>query len=157
MAAEVLYRSVLDTPIGPLTLLVSARGARAIHFGELPGPPAALDSPRHTAALARQLREYFRGQRRQFDLPLDWQGTPFQQKVWRALLRVPYGATASYADIARAIRQPRACRAVGGANRRNPLPIVVPCHRILGSDGSLTGYAGPTRLDIKAALLALEK
>lgn len=148
---------MLATPVGPLTLLVSERGARSIQFGVAPPPPGAVDSESRTAPLARQLREYFEGRRRDFDVPLDWQGTAFQQKVWRALLRVPYGTTASYADIARAIRQPRAFRAVGGANRRNPLPIVVPCHRILGSDGSLTGYSGPTRLDIKSHLLALEK
>ena len=157
MQPDPLYRSVLDSPFGPLTLLVSERGARAIHFGALAGPPGTSDSERHTAALARQLREYFRGKRREFDLPLDWQGTSFQQQVWRALLHIPYGQTASYADVARAIRHPRAFRAVGGANRRNPLPILVPCHRVLGSDGSLTGYSGPTRLDIKAGLLALEQ
>lgn len=157
MQPESLFRSVLDSPFGPVTLLVSERGARAIHFGTLPGPPGTRDSERHTVALARQLREYFRGQRREFDIPLDWRGTTFQQEVWRALLCIPYGQTASYADIARTIRHPRAFRAVGGANRRNPLPIVVPCHRVIGSDGSLTGYSGPTRLDIKAGLLALEK
>ncbi|MGH9393744.1 MAG: methylated-DNA--[protein]-cysteine S-methyltransferase [Terriglobales bacterium] len=156
MPAAPLYRSLLDSPLGPLTLVVSAKGARAIRFGS--SPAAGEDENRaRTAPLARQLDQYFAGRRRKFDLELDWSGTtPFRQKVWRALMRVPYGATASYADIARAIRQPLAFRAVGQANRSNPLPIVVPCHRVLGADGSLTGYSGPTRLDLKAQLLALE-
>ncbi|MGH9468035.1 MAG: methylated-DNA--[protein]-cysteine S-methyltransferase [Terriglobales bacterium] len=89
-------------------------------------------------------------------MKLDWQGTEFQQSVWRALLRIPYGKTVSYGQIARRIGKPNAFRAVGGANRANAIPIIVPCHRVLGSDGSLTGYSGPTRLDIKAQLLSLE-
>lgn len=152
-----LYRSVVDSPLGPLTLLVSERGIRAIHFGDQPGPAGAEESVARTRALASQLREYFRGRRQSFDLELDWEGTPFQKRVWSALLRIPYGTTASYADIARQVRKPQAFRAVGGANRRNPLPIVVPCHRVVGSDGSLTGYAGKTGLDKKAYLLNLER
>lgn len=151
-----LYRSVLDSPIGPLTLVVSERGARAIYFGDVPGPAGTLESAARTRALARQLREYFQGKRNKFEVDLDWEGTPFQKRVWSALLQIPYGATASYADIARKVRRPQAFRAVGGANRRNPLPIVVPCHRVVGSDGSLTGYAGMTGLDKKAFLLKLE-
>lgn len=147
----------MESPLGPLTLLVSARGVRAIHYGDVPGPAGAVDSDRPARPLAQQLNEYFRGRRRDFNLPLDLQGTPFQQKVWRALLRIPYGKTASYADIARAIRRPHAFRAVGGANRRNPLPIVVPCHRVIGSDGALVGYGGRSGLGIKAQLLALEQ
>lgn len=152
-----LYRSVVDSPLGPLTLLVSERGARAIHFGNVAGPEAAQEAEARCRGLARQLREYFQRRRRTFDLELDWEGTPFQQRVWSALLRIPYGATASYADVARQVRKPQAFRAVGGANRRNPLPIVVPCHRVVGSDGSLTGYAGTTGLDKKAFLLDLEQ
>ncbi|MGH9484085.1 MAG: methylated-DNA--[protein]-cysteine S-methyltransferase [Terriglobales bacterium] len=153
---DALYRSVMDSPVGPLTLVVSARGVREIHFGDVPAAAPAADSTRQTAAVARQLREYFAGRRTGFDLALDWHGTEFQQAVWRALMRIPYGKTVSYADIARKVGKPKAFRAVGGANRRNPIPIIVPCHRVLGSDGSLTGYSGPTRLDIKAHLLALE-
>ncbi|MGH9475346.1 MAG: methylated-DNA--[protein]-cysteine S-methyltransferase [Terriglobales bacterium] len=150
-----LYRSVVDSPLGQLTLVVSDRGVRAIHFGVVP-ESGAIEAPAKTAALARQLRQYFAGRRQRFDLPLDWRGTGFQQSVWRALLRIPYGKTATYGDIARKVGKPQAFRAVGGANRRNSIPIVVPCHRVLGSDGSLTGYSGPTRLDLKAQLLALE-
>jgi len=142
--------------LGPLTLVVSDRGARSISFGNI-AVPGAGENAAKTAKLARQLDQYFAGKRREFELELDWSGTtPFRQKVWRALQRVPYGKTASYGDIARAIRQPQAFRAVGQANRANPLPIVVPCHRVLGSDGSLTGYSGTRRLDLKAQLLALE-
>lgn len=151
-----LYRGVVESPLGPLTLLVSGRGVRSILFGDRPGPAEAAESETGVRTVARQLREYFQRRRRTFDLELDWEGTPFQQRVWSALLRIPYGETASYADIARQVRKPRAFRAVGGANRRNPLAIVVPCHRVLGSDGSLTGYAGTTGLDKKAFLLRLE-
>ena len=103
---------------------------------------------------ARQLREYFSGQRQQFDLPLAPGGTAFQRQVWTALTRIPYGEVASYGDIARDIGKPSAARAVGAANGRNPLPIIVPCHRIIGSNGKLTGFAGG--LQAKRALLTLE-
>lgn len=145
----------MDSPVGPLTLVMSERGVRTISFGNV-AVPGAIAAPAKTAALVRQLKAYFSGRRQRFDLKLDWRGTVFQQAVWRALLRIPYGKTVTYADIARKVGKPRAFRAVGGANRRNPIPIVVPCHRVLGSDGSLTGYSGPTRLDIKAQLLELE-
>ena len=148
---------MVDSPLGPLTLLVSAKGVRAILFGDVKGPAGARDAEAPTAALARQLEEYFRHERSSFDLPLDLEGTPFQRRVWAALCAVPYGATASYAGIARAIGQPTACRAVGGANRRNPVPILVPCHRVVGADGSLTGYAGRGGLAMKATLLELER
>lgn len=157
MAEEALYRSVIRTPLGPLTLLVSPRGARAIWFGDVPGPTGAQDSKAKTALLARQLEEYFAGRRQRFDIALDPQGTPFQKKVWRALLGIPYGTTASYQQVARKVGQPQAFRAVGGANRRNPLPIVVPCHRVIGADGSLVGYSGTTGLPQKAFLLDLER
>lgn len=103
---------------------------------------------------ARQLEEYFAGKRTIFDLPLAPQGTPFQQDVWHALCTVPYGKTASYGQIAARIGRPKACRAVGMANHTNPIPIFIPCHRIIGANGNLTGYGGG--LDIKRALLALE-
>ncbi|MCH5276466.1 MAG: methylated-DNA--[protein]-cysteine S-methyltransferase [Desulfovibrionaceae bacterium] len=102
-----------------------------------------------------QLREYFAGRLRDFDLPLAPRGTEFQRLVWRALRAIPYGETRSYGQTARAIGRPRACRAVGLANNRNPIAIIVPCHRVIGADGSLTGYAAG--LPVKAALLALEK
>jgi methylated-DNA-[protein]-cysteine S-methyltransferase len=102
----------------------------------------------------RQLAEYFRGKRRDFDLPLAPRGTPFEMRVWAALRKVRYGATVSYGDLARRIGKPSAARAVGAAMGRNPLPIVIPCHRVIGADGSLTGFGGG--LTIKEALLALE-
>jgi len=106
------------------------------------------------ADVAAQLHEYFRGERRDFDLPLAPRGTEFQQDVWRALQRIPYGATRSYSDIAREIGRPAAVRAVGAANGANPIPIVIPCHRVVGSNGSLTGFGGG--IETKRWLLALE-
>ena len=110
--------------------------------------PAALDFARV------QLQEYFAGVRQTFDLPLHPMGTPFQLTVWRELARIPYGATISYGELARRIGQPQAMRAVGAANGRNPLPIVLPCHRVIGADGSLTGFGGG--LPTKRFLLAME-
>ena len=101
-----------------------------------------------------QIIEYLGGQRREFDLPLDLRGTEFQRRVWSAVAGIPYGETRTYTDIARAIGKPKAVRAVGAANGANPLPLVVPCHRVLGSDGSLTGYGGG--LDVKQKLLEME-
>ncbi len=103
----------------------------------------------------RQLQEYFDGTRQRFDLPLHPAGTPFQQQVWRALLQIPYGQTQSYGTVAQRIGHPRACRAVGGANHVNPIAIVVPCHRVIGADGSLGGYSAG--LEKKRFLLHLEK
>jgi methylated-DNA-[protein]-cysteine S-methyltransferase len=105
--------------------------------------------------IGRQLREYFCGERETFDVKLEMTGTPFERRVWRELCKIPYGKTASYGEIAKRIGQPTACRAVGLANGRNPVPIIVPCHRVIGSDGSLTGYGGG--LDTKRWLLALER
>ena len=99
--------------------------------------------------------EYFAGKRQQFDLPLRPEGTPFRQQVWQALLSIPYGQTRSYRDIAASVGAPRAVRAVGGANHHNPISIIIPCHRVIGADGSLRGYGGGTA--IKTALLALER
>lgn len=102
-----------------------------------------------------QLRSYFEGRLRRFDLPLVLSGTPFQKRVWMALAEIPYGETISYAELAERVGNPRAVRAVGAANGRNPLPIVLPCHRVIGKDGQLRGYAGG--VDVKAALLELER
>lgn len=151
-----------DTPIGTLTLAADADGLRHIEFqdnrhpvdreGWIPGASgAAADVLRATR---EQLREYFEGRRQAFDLPLLPQGTAFQMDVWETLATIPWGATWSYRDLARAIGKPEAVRAVGAANGRNPLPIVLPCHRVIGADGSLTGFGGG--LPIKAALLRLE-
>ena len=108
----------------------------------------------HNEALASELDEYFAGRIRRFTVPLDLRGTPFQRQVWQELRRIPYGATRTYGQVARALGRPSIARAVGQANRRNPIAIVVPCHRVIGTDGKLTGYAGG--LDRKRALLDLE-
>jgi methylated-DNA-[protein]-cysteine S-methyltransferase len=117
------------------------------------GEPASSDDPLLVEA-ADQLRAYFAGELREFDLPLAPRGTAFQRRVWDAVSAIPFGATASYAEIAAVIGTPSACRAVGAANGRNPLPVIVPCHRVVGSTGALTGYGGG--LERKRALLDLE-
>ena len=141
---------------GPrLRLVASDAGLRVIEFHF---PEAAVgvrnDENGLLVEAVRQLRAYFAGERREFRLPLDPQGTDFQRQVWRELESIPYGQTRSYSQIAAAIGAPRAVRAVGAANGANPLPIVVPCHRVIGSDGRLTGYGGG--LALKKRLLELE-
>lgn len=145
----------LQTPIGVLRLECADGHLTRIEFehqysdaGAPTGGDAVLEE------CARQLSDYFAGRRRTFSLPLAPGGTAFQQAVWRALREIPYGESRSYRDIARAIGNPAAVRAVGAANGRNPLPIVVPCHRVIGSDGRLTGFAGG--LEAKSFLLQLE-
>ena len=151
----------MKSPLGTLLLTAEDGSLVGVHF-----PGQKHDRPRqphwqradHDPVLAQartQLAEYFAGRRARFDLPLAARGTPFQQAVWQALLAVPFGGTSTYGAIAAAIRRPRAVRAVGAAIGANPIGIVVPCHRIVGRDGSLTGYAGG--LDRKATLLALER
>lgn len=147
---------LLDTPIGTLQLVSNGTHLTAIKF---PEQHDSTDNDQwHTDAVlircAAQLTEYFAGTRRHFDLPLDAGGTAFQQSVWTTLVTIPYGELRSYRDIAYAIGKPKAVRAVGAANGRNPIPIVVPCHRVIGSDGSLTGFAGG--LPMKTQLLTLE-
>jgi methylated-DNA-[protein]-cysteine S-methyltransferase len=149
----------LGSPIGSLLLVAGPGGLRHIVYGS--GPKAGeveqgwredgsrFDEP------ARQLAEYFAGRRRRFDLKLAPEGTAFQRRVWRELTAIPYGETISYSELARRIGNARALRAVGLANGSNPLPIVIPCHRVIGSNGSLTGYGGG--LAIKRALLDLER
>lgn len=149
----------MDSPVGPLLLAADDGGLLLIEF-ESPRHPATRGSgwrEGSSEVLAEtrvQLGDYFNGDRREFDLPLSPRGTPFQRDVWRALQRIPYGKTISYAALATSIGKPSATRAVGAANGRNPLPIVVPCHRVIGADGSLTGFGGG--LPIKQFLLALE-
>lgn len=157
-----LHRTSMTTPIGELTLIASDRGLREINLPlpeRRPAAPAgeSADHPILTAART-QLNEYFRGERRDFELPLDADGTPFQKEVWTALRQIPYGVTESYGELATRVGRPGAARAVGGANGRNPLPIVVPCHRVIGASGALTGYAGPDEsgLAMKRWLLELE-
>lgn len=158
LAAAVFTRSI-DSPVGPLFLVASDAGLHAVEFVASryalrrsdvwrEGPHPLLD------ATQRQLGEYFAGERRSFDLPFAARGTSFQQAVWQALTRIPYGATASYVELAKSIGRPTASRAVGAANGRNPLSIVVPCHRVIGASGLLTGFGGG--LPTKEFLLSLE-
>lgn len=146
-----------ESQVGTLRLVADDVALREIFFvaNGTPACPLPRDDRHPLLRRARrQLEEYFASQRREFDLPLAPQGTAFQLAVWRALQEIPYGTTASYAEQAARIGKPEAVRAVGLANGRNPLPIVIPCHRVIGSDGSLTGYGGG--LPIKKALLELE-
>lgn len=150
----------MPSPVGTLTLVATDQGLAAILW-ENDRPrrvrlniEAEEDSHPVLLEAERQLAEYFAGRRTQFALKLDVSGTPFQRQVWNALLTIPFGETRSYRQIATQIGNPRAVRAVGAANGRNPLSIVAPCHRVVGSNGALTGFAGG--LDVKARLLALE-
>ena len=151
--------TVVDSPVGPLTLVDDDGALAGLYLHEqkhLP-PPAALGprDDRVQPALREQLPSWFAGRLRAFDVPLALRGTPFQTSVWAALRQVPYGTTCSYADLAAAVGRPTAVRAVGAANGRNPVCLVVPCHRVVGSGGSLTGYAGG--VERKAFLLDLER
>ena len=154
---ETLYYSRVDSPVGSLLIVASDVGLVRLEFDRNPAriPANAIGSDEKTAPYVRQLDEYFRGVRQHFDFALDLRGTEFQKRCWQALLEIPYGETRSYADIARAVGNPRGFRAVGMANNRNPIAIVVPCHRVLASDGALCGYGGG--LDVKQRLLELEK
>ena len=147
-----IYGAHFETPLGVLTRLEENHALIAVSFGRQ--PVAALEQTPLLMQTEKQLKEYFKGQRNVFDLPLQMKGTQFQQEVWQALQEIPYGETRTYSDIAVAIGRPKATRAVGMANHCNPLAIIVPCHRVIGKNGSLTGYAGG--LEKKQALLALE-
>lgn len=168
---EILHFKKFDSPVGPLFLAASKAGLVALEFdARLPGQQTIRPNPRDLRAengtlkfvesdrelrpYVCELKQYFAGERRQFDFPLDLRGTQFQLGCWRALLNIPYGETRTYADIARAVDRPQGFRAVGMANNRNPVAIVVPCHRVIASDGTLCGYGGG--LEIKRKLLELE-
>ena len=170
-AMEFLHTVNLQSAIGPLFLAASNRGLVALEFdARLPGQQSIRPNPRHLReeqqgvvfedaprrmqGYTNELEEYFAGKRREFTFPLDLRGTEFQLACWRALLAIPYGETRTYADVARAVGKPNAFRAVGMANNRNPVAIVVPCHRVIASDGTLCGYGGG--LDLKRKLLELE-
>ncbi len=146
--------TTVPSPLGELHLIWGHDGLRRIGFEPLEDTGFDQRVPPERCPAARQLAEYFRGERRAFDLTLAPEGTAFQQSVWGALQRIPYGQTTSYGALAARLGRPRASRAVGAANGQNPLPIVVPCHRVLSSRGTLTGYAGG--LDRKRKLLELE-
>jgi methylated-DNA-[protein]-cysteine S-methyltransferase len=152
---------MMDSPVGRLTLFATGEGLAAVLWeNDRPGrvrlTPATMDDTDPWLVEAeRQLEEYFAGRRTEFDVRLDVAGTPFQRKVWSALLTIPFGETRSYKQIATQIGIPGAMRAVGAANGRNPASIIAPCHRVIGSTGELTGFAGG--LAVKAQLLALER
>jgi O-6-methylguanine DNA methyltransferase len=175
---EMLHSTIFTSPVGPLFLAASQKGLVALEFdARLPGQQTIRPNPRDLRSerqgsesrpeavhfepsesglrpYVRELEEYFSGSRRQFDFALDLRGTEFQLACWHALVAIPYGETRSYGDIARAVGRPQGFRAVGMANNRNPIAIVVPCHRVIASDGTLCGYGGG--LDIKRKLLELE-
>ena len=170
-AMETLHTTTMASAIGPLFLAASAQGLVALEFeARLPGQQSIRPNPRDLReeksglkfedshaqlhSYVSELEEYFAAKRREFTFPLDLRGTEFQKACWGALLAIPYGETRSYADIARAVGKPNAFRAVGMANNRNPIAIVVPCHRVIASDGTLCGYGGG--LDVKRKLLELE-
>lgn len=147
--------TILESPIGALLLIGEPGRLRALHY---PGRHRIggdwVEDAEPFADAIRQLGEYFAGERREFDLELDPRGSDFDRTVWAQLVEIPYGETTSYGEIARAIGRPDRARAVGAANGRNPLPIVIPCHRVIGADGSLVGYGGG--LELKRRLLELE-
>lgn len=159
-AATILNKRkcMVAAPVGELELVEDGQGICGLSFGASSENEDVLEE--ETALLSeakRQLLEYFAGERKKFELPLSMHGTKFQMRDWEELLAIPYGETRSYGEIARAIGCPKGSRAVGMANRNNPIAIIVPCHRVIGSNGSLTGYAGKNKaLDIKEYLLKLE-
>jgi methylated-DNA-[protein]-cysteine S-methyltransferase len=145
--------TVYESPVGPLRLLSRDGALVALHLNARPGPEDLGDPV--LAEATTQLREYFAGARTGFELPLAMEGNAFEQRVWAALREIPYGETASYGEIAQRIGAPGAARAVGVANARNPIAIVVPCHRVIGANGKLVGFGGG--LPMKRALLDLEQ
>jgi O-6-methylguanine DNA methyltransferase len=149
----------MHSPVGPLLLAASEKGVYQLLFNA-PVPVAHqdqvwLESPEHLRSCEEQLVAYFRGELREFTVPLDLRGTAFQVRCWEALCRIPYGTTCSYAELAREVGSPQAFRAVGQANHNNPVSIIVPCHRVIGANGTLTGYGGG--LSMKEKLLRLER
>ena len=156
--SSVIYTHT-PSPVGSLLLVGSREALTAIWLmsgrDRRDPEPDWIESPKPFREAVRQLNAYFAGKLRQFELPLAPEGTPFQRRVWQALLGIPYGETVSYGELARQIERPSAFRAVGAANGQNPLSIVIPCHRVIGSNGQLVGYGGG--LPIKSALLDLER
>jgi methylated-DNA-[protein]-cysteine S-methyltransferase len=154
-----VYYSYLDSSVGELLLASEGGALIEIQFPHRGRPRKPGECWRENRKVlrpqAKQLEQYFAGDREEFDVALDLRGTPFQVDVWNALLAIPYGETISYGELARRVRRPKAARAVGAANGKNPIPIIVPCHRVIGSDGTLTGFGGG--LPTKKALLALER
>mgnify|MGYP001041827702 CR=1 FL=1 len=152
-----MFKYSYESPFGLLTLAEENNKLTNCNFGNSPKLPqnAEIKETKLIKEAWLQLQQYFNGCRKTFELPLAPQGTTFQQAAWQALLTIPYGQTASYKDMAVKISNPKACRAIGMANNKNPIGIIIPCHRVIGSNGKLVGYAGG--LDIKQKLLELEK
>ncbi|HMB93301.1 MAG TPA: methylated-DNA--[protein]-cysteine S-methyltransferase [Rhodothermales bacterium] len=148
--------TVIASPVGPLTLSASKAGLQEVRWGDV-RPADAPETPHHPVLqqAITQLTEFFDGERTTFDVPLEMQGTPFQKSVWDLLLTIPYGETTTYGALAETLGDPGKARAVGLANGKNPISIIVPCHRVIGSSGALTGFGGG--LDRKAFLLRLER
>ncbi|WP_411359564.1 methylated-DNA--[protein]-cysteine S-methyltransferase [Pseudidiomarina salilacus] len=149
---DTVYQASMATPLGPLCITCNSQAVTSIEFTDK--PTSIDDDVPLLAQVKRELQEYFSGSRIVFEFPLQPQGTEFQQKVWQALRGIEHGQLASYGEIAKRIGSPKGMRAVGMANRNNPVAIVIPCHRVIGANGTLTGYAGG--LDKKAWLLELE-
>lgn len=155
------FSKTMESPVGRLKLVASDAGLAAILWENDPPSRVRLsivvEAPDHPVLLdaERQLDEYFAGRRTSFDMKLDFAGTEFQRKVWQALLEIPFGQTRTYGQIARQLGKPKAMRAVGAANGRNPISIIAPCHRVIGADGGLTGFAGG--LKVKEYLLGMER
>ena len=156
------YITVLESQFGELTLIATDKGLRAVRWpaemaNRVPLPDEITYQPDHPILLAtqNQLQEYLGGERKSFDLRFDLRGTEFQEKAWLALASIPYGATTTYGDQAALLGRPKAARAVGAANGRNPISIILPCHRVVGASGHLVGFAGG--LDTKKQILAFEK
>jgi len=166
--SQIIVWSQVESPIGLLTLAASHRGLCQLTFSKKSDPVLGLEmwlnqwfhhvrlerNDQELHPYAEQLEEYFNKTRREFNLPVDLYGTPFQKLVWKQLSSIPYGEVRTYKDVAQAIGAPKAVRAVGGANNRNPVSIIIPCHRVIGSNGSLVGYGGG--LHIKEYLLTME-
>ena len=153
------YYTFLESPVGRLLLVADERGLKLVNFQDGRHPmdpePDWREDPRAFKDVIRQFRDYFSKRSKRFNLQFTLNGTPFQQKVWKALRSIPYGQTVSYGDLARRIGHPKASRAVGAANGKNPLSIIFPCHRVIGNSGDLVGYGGG--IPIKQFLLALER
>ena len=155
MEEQRIYGEIYESPVGALTILAGENGIQAIKFGEDEKVKSAGKASEMTRRAVKELEEYFQGKRKEFTVPCVPEGTDFQKRVWEALTRIPYGVTRTYKEIAVEIGNSRASRAVGMTNHKNPVPIIIPCHRVIGSDGRLTGYAGG--LGVKEFLLNLER
>ncbi|MGB4406705.1 MAG: methylated-DNA--[protein]-cysteine S-methyltransferase [Sphaerochaeta sp.] len=149
-----IYYATYESPFGPITLQSDGKSLTALNFGLLEQDILGFPLLDIFAWTGQELDEYFSGARKTFSVPLETRGTPFQKQVWDALLEIPYGETRSYEDMAIQIGNPKACRAIGMANNRNKIGIIIPCHRVIGKNGSLVGYAGG--LDKKIGLLEME-